>query len=432
MNPRHVAVKILYQVIVAKRPLDEPFTVYLQNYSDTQQLPFIKALCFGVLRYYPQLNCYCQSLLKKPLANKHQDLKILMLSGLYQLLSMDLPAYAAISETVAVTICLNKPWAKGLVNGILRNFQRSQKQIQQQFLADPTVKYLHPEWMIKLLSSAWPKHWESILTANNLYPPMSVRVNLQRLSRDAYLKRLQLEGIAARPSPGVASGIILSSPLVVESLPGFSQGEVSVQDLAAQLAAYLLQLKSGMRVLDACSAPGGKTCHILELAPNLGELVAVEKNATRLERVVENLERLNLSTSLIQADVGDPEAWWAGEKFDRILLDAPCSASGVIRRHPDIKLLRRLEDIEKYAAQQIQLLTKLWPLLKVQGLLLYATCSVFPAENETVIHRFLQQQPDATIDFMSADWGVGLEYGRQIFPGSQDMDGFYYARLVKK
>jgi 16S rRNA (cytosine967-C5)-methyltransferase len=290
--------------------------------------------------------------------------------------------------------------------------------------------YSHPAWMIGKIKKHYPAQLEDILDANNQHPPFSLRVNQQRISREDYLEKLVADGLSAQSIPETLSGIILEEAIDVLQLPGFSEGEVSVQDGAAQLAAELLELAPEQHVLDACAAPGGKTAHILELQPTV-TCVAVDHDPERLASVTENLERLNLSATCIAADVAETDKWWDGKLFDRILLDAPCSASGVIRRHPDIKLLRRPTDIPALAKIQLELLEAVWSLLKPGGLLLYATCSVFVDENVQVLKSFLTLHPEINEEKITAPWGVECDIGKQILPGSHNMDGFYFARLRK-
>jgi len=291
--------------------------------------------------------------------------------------------------------------------------------------------YSHPYWLIKRLKQAWPEHWQQVCAANNERAPMSLRVNAQRNSRDDYLQQLTAADISASNCPHSVYGIKLEKPANVETLPGFGDGLCSVQDEAAQLAATLLQLEPGQHVLDACAAPGGKTCHLRELEPQLASLTALELDAERATRIHQNLERLQLNAKVVEGDASQPEQWWDQQHYDRILLDAPCSATGVIRRHPDIKLLRHDEDIAALAELQLQILSALWPLLKPRGILLYATCSVLPDENEQVLEKFLSQHSDVEILPIDADWGLAGPAGRQLFPQPQGHDGFYYARIQK-
>lgn len=419
MNLRADAAKILYQVLFEGRSLAIAHT-------DPRDRAFIQAVCYGVCRCYHRLNAILQLLLEKPLKDKDQDIYCLLLVGLYQLSEMRVPAHAAVAETVAATQQLKKSWAKGLVNAVLRNYQRRQTELTEKLQDNLQAFYSHPNWIIKKIQTAWPLDWESILLANNQHPPFALRVNRRQLSREQYLTKL----VGAHPIPETYSGIILEKPVDVQVLPGFMVGEVSVQDGAAQLAAELLDLQPGQRVLDACAAPGGKTTHILELASDI-ELLVLDKEAERLQTVADNLKRLQFSAQCICSDAGAPSLWWDGRAFDRILLDVPCSASGVIRRHPDIKILRRAEDIAKLVAEQKRLLHAIWPLLMPEGLLLYATCSIFPEENSEILQRFLAEQTDAREEKIQSTWGKECTVGKQILPGMHGMDGFYYARLKK-
>lgn len=427
-NSRLLAITVLQTVIYQGQSLDRT----LDNASlPPQEASFIRALCFGVIRYYYQLIAIAKQLLSKPLKDKDQDIYLLLLSGFYQLLYMRTPAHAVVSETVNATRILGKTWASGLVNAVLRNFQRHQPQLLVKLEQEPNAFYAHPQWFVDAVKKAWPAHWQAILEANNQQPPMSLRVNISKLSREDYLAKLQALDIYAQAIPYTSSGLFLNQPVPVEQLPGFKEGEVSVQDGAAQFAAELLELEAGLRVLDACAAPGGKTCQILELEPQLQELLALDVDAERLKRVSENLKRLQLNATLRAADASQVKLWWDGKPFDRILLDAPCSGTGVIRRHPDIKLLRRQTDFFKLAEQQLKLLTTLWETLQPGGILLYITCSIMPDENMQVIEQFLAAHSDAQEKRIDSAWGLPLNIGRQILPSTNGMDGFYYARLQK-
>ena len=431
MTPRQASVATLLQVIQHGRSLTDSLNHSLAKLKPADRA-LCQAICYGVLRHYHRLESLLQGLMEKPLRQKDQDIHCLLLIGLYQLLEMRIPDHAAVSQTVAASKALRKPWARQLVNGVLRNFQRQQESLLASLTeADPVSFYSHPQWLINRLQQAWPDDWQAILTANNLQAPMSLRVNRRRLSRDDYLARLTKQNIAARALPWTQQGIQLQQAVPVEALPGFAEGDVSVQDGAAQLAAELLATGAGEAILDACAAPGGKTAHILESQPELQEVVAIDVEPQRLERVTENLQRLGVQARLVCDDASEPARWWDGQPFDRILLDAPCSASGVIRRHPDIKLLRRETDIPTLMALQHKLLRQLWPLLKSGGMLLYATCSVLPEENHLQIQQFLAEQADARLQTIEADWGRTMPAGRQILPGEEEMDGFYYACLRK-
>jgi len=281
------------------------------------------------------------------------------------------------------------------------------------------------------MRTAWPSQWQSILEANNQHPPMTLRVNLARISRQDYLDRLTKARCPARPGELTDSSLYLEEAQPVSALPGFAEGLVSVQDEASQLIPDLLDLAPGISLLDACAAPGGKTCHLLERDVSFARLTALDNDARRLERVQQNLDRLQLRASLVCADAGEPSTWWDGRLFDRILLDAPCSATGIIRRHPDIKLLRQEDQVRALQKEQLRLLAALWPCLKPGGLLLYSTCSALPAENSDIIGRFVAQQGDAKHEEIPAAWGVECAHGRQLLPDAAGHDGFYFARLRK-
>ncbi len=388
-------------------------------------------LCYGTLRWYPKLECYLAELLNKPFKPKDFDIQALLACALYQLSATRIPPHAAVNESVTCCDELKKPWAKGLVNAVLRRFQREQVNLDRILAARPAFKYAHPDWLLEAWLADWPEAFESLIEANNQRPPMTLRVNRLQISRQDYLQKLIAAGIGATETEFSQDGLLLDHPQDVSSLPGFAEGMVSIQDEAAQLAAQLLQLQPAQRVLDACCAPGGKTCHILEQLGRCGEVTAVDVDESRLGRVEENLQRLQLSARLIAADAASLSSWWNGEPFDRVLLDAPCSATGVIRRHPDIKLLRKPEDIPRLVETQLQLLKILWTTLKPGGIMLYATCSTLPQENDGVIERFLRQTKDAELHHPLLRCGFRTAAGQQLLPQVNGHDGFYYARLSK-
>ena len=415
---------------------------FTQGLED-QEKRFTQELCYGVCRWYFLLEHQLNSLLDKPLKAKDIDIHLLLLLGIYQLQFTRVAAHAAINETVNSAVFFRKQWAKKLINGVLRNFQRQQD--SEALNADtlhtliPSAdKISHPQWLQEAIVKAWPVQAKSIFTANNQHPPFTLRVNQQHTSAAEYAialaeyhqESVQLD-IPVTPTPHSPVGLTLDRATDVTQLPGFNEGNISVQDEAAQLAAGLLQLQPQQRVLDACCAPGGKTCHIGEVEPTLNRLVAIDLEERRLVRVRENIQRLSIAADIICGDASQPEHWWDGQVFDRILLDAPCSATGVIRRHPDIKLLRTPQAIVELVKLQASLLRALWPLLADQGILVYATCSVLPEENTQQIQQFLAAHPDARHDIINAQWGLTQEYGRQLFPQPNGHDGFYYARLRK-
>jgi 16S rRNA (cytosine967-C5)-methyltransferase len=428
LNTRLIAARVLTRVIQDGQSLTAALDANLPALELSKDKAFVQALCYGVCRHYYRLDFILTELITKPI--KDLEIKALALVGIYQLSYMRVKPYAAVSETVLAT--RKKPWAKGLINALLRNFQREQEHLEQKANANNWIATSHPRWLVQKIEQDWPEHAQNILFENNQQPPMSLRVNLSRLSTEQYLQQLSTQAIKAVAVDDCPSAIILEKPVAVELLPGFMDGLVSVQDVAAQLAANLLDVQPGQRVLDVCAAPGGKAAHILEHQPQLKELVAVDIDSTRLLRVNDTLQRLKLTATLIVGDAQAPHDWWDGQLFERVLLDAPCSALGVIRRHPDIKLLRRADDIEALQALQQNILHAIWPLLAPGGLLVYATCSILKQENEQQIAAFLATHADAKeVIIEDVDWGIATIHGRQIITGTSAMDGFYYARLVK-
>ncbi|ANI57592.1 MULTISPECIES: 16S rRNA (cytosine(967)-C(5))-methyltransferase RsmB [Pseudomonas] len=430
MNPRLAAAKALAAVLNGKASLNSSLPTQMDKVEDRDR-GFTQDLAFGTARWQPRLSALAAKLLQKPFKAADADVEALLLVGLYQLLYTRVPAHAAIGETVGCADKLKKPWAKALLNAVLRRAQRENEALLAELERDPVVRTAHPRWLQKSLKAFWPEQWEAICAANNAHPPMILRVNRRHHTRDAYLGLLSDAGVAAKPCIYSRDGIILDAAADVRSLPGFAEGWISVQDEAAQLAADLLDLAPGQRVLDACCAPGGKTCHILEAEPKLAGVVAVDLEAKRLVRVRENLARLGLSAELIAADGRDTATWWDGKPFQRILLDAPCSATGVIRRHPDIKLTRQPDDIAALAVLQGELLDAMWITLEVGGILLYATCSTLPTENTEVIEAFLARTPGARELDLATAAGIKQPHGRQLLAQEGGHDGFYYAKLIK-
>ena len=430
MNPRLAAAKALAAVLNGKASLNSSLPTQLDKVEDRDR-GFTQDLAFGTARWQPRLSALAAKLLQKPFKAADADVEALLLVGLYQLLYTRVPAHAAIGETVGCADKLKKPWAKALLNAVLRRAQRESEALLAELEHDPVVRTAHPRWLQKSLKAFWPQQWEAICAANNAHPPMILRVNRRHHQRDAYLKLLSDAGLSATPCAYSVDGIVLETATDVRGLPGFAEGWISVQDEAAQLAADLLDLAPGQRELDACCAPGGKTCHILEVEKDLAQVVAVDLEAKRLVRVRENLARLGLSAELIAADGRDTATWWDGKSFQRILLDAPCSATGVIRRHPDIKLTRQADDIAALAALQGELLDALWPTLEVGGILLYATCSTLPTENTEVIEAFLARTSGARELDLATAAGIKQPHGRQLLAQEGGHDGFYYAKLIK-
>ena len=425
MNLRHQVILAITPVLQQKASLSSAFEDRISKIPEKDRGLFHE-MCFGSLRQFFLLDAFAKKLLSKPLKNKDLDIYAAIIIGLYQIQFMRIPDHAAISETVDAVKKLKKLWATKLVNAVLRNYIREKSSIEKQLKSDDF--YSHPDWLLKHIQSAWPNNWPEILEANNFPGPITLRVNRLKATREEYLLNMELDCF---PSEIASQAIVLESPCDVNQLKGFSDGVISVQDEAAQLASNLLELEPRQRVLDICSAPGGKTCHILETEPEIEELVSIEIDEARMDRVKENLTRLGLKASLVIADALETEHWWDQKLFDRILLDVPCSATGVIRRHPDIKLLRRREDIDRLATLQMQLLNKAWTLLKPGGKLVYATCSILPDENTQVLEKFIEAHRDAKHVQLEVSWGIAQPCGRQLFPKKQGHDGFYYAKLVK-
>lgn len=419
-NSRRIAARVLLRVVEQGQSLTEALASELTALPSAQDRAFAQALCYGVMRWYWRLDAILRQLVHKPI--QVPEVRLLALIGLQQLAHMAVKPHAAVAETVAATA--RYPWAKPLLNAVLRNYQRNREALEAAVQTDTSAAYAHPDWLIQRLRVDWPGLWRGILEANNAHPPMTLRINRRKIGRDDYMARLADAGLTATRAP-CADGLILERPVDVNALPGFSSGWVSVQDAAAQNAAPLLALEPGQRVLDACAAPGGKTAHILEHCPDLSGLVAVDADGARAGRIRETLERLQLVAAVAVGDARQPLTWWDGRPFDRILLDAPCSATGVIRRHPDIKWLRRPDDIARFAAQQAEILDALWPTLAPGGRLLYVTCSVFDDENGRQIERFCARHADA----LRVDIDGRPEC--QLLPDA-DHDGFYYALLAKR
>ena len=405
------------------------------EFNNPADRALLRNLCYGTLRRHWQLLAWLDDLLERPLRPRDNLIQSLICVGLYQLSDTRVPDHAAVSMTVEAARLLRQPKFCALINAVLRNFRR--KNIETSQPANEQVRYSHPAWFIDQLKLDWPDHWPDILEANNDRAPMWLRVNQRHGSTADYLQRLTAAtGEQHRLLPGVDSAIRLASPMAVSDLPGFASGDVSVQDAAAQLAAQWLANGGNLRILDACAAPGGKTGHLLELAGTESTLMAVDSDAERLHRVRENLDRLGLHATLVHADASKPKEWCKDCEFEQILLDAPCSASGVIRRHPDIKVLRRKSDIAELASTQRQLLRGLWPLLAPGGRLLYVTCSVLAEENEAVVKEFLEKTGDAREDRVLPNNNIrdlmhDRTCGFQILPGTEGVDGFYFACLSK-
>jgi 16S rRNA (cytosine967-C5)-methyltransferase len=430
MSLRKQAASVLSKVVKDGQSLTVALDNVLETVEESKDRAFIQALCYGVVRHYHRLDFILQQLLGKPLRNKDTDIKMLLLMGLYQLQYMRVKSHAAVSETVFAAN--KKSWAKSLVNGVLRQYMREQEGLEKKADKNTVAAGSHPEWLINKIKNDWPEQAQALLLENNKQPPMALRVNLRRGNTQNYLDLLAEHSISARTVSFCPSALVLESPIAVEKLPGFSDGMVSVQDTAAQMAAELLDVQAGQAVLDLCAAPGGKTVAIIERQAKSISMLAVDIDEGRLDRVRENLQRLKLEATVVTGDATKPSEWAKEQVFDRILVDAPCSALGVIRRHPDIKILRRETDIAELQAIQQQILVAAWELLVPGGILLYATCSILKQENELQIEHFLNGHADAEEVIIDADWGIKRTFGRQIITGDHGMDGFYYAKLAKR
>ena len=423
-------------VAVRGRRLEDAVAAFT---GDGVPRPATQSIAFGTVRWYFELDACLARLLDRPGAQQDPEVRALLLTGLYQLLHATTPEHAAVSETVEAARALGRPRAAGLVNAVLRRFQRERESILASARGQRAARHAHAEWMLDAFARDWPEHWESIAAAGNTEPPMWLRVNTRHGTREAYRARLADAGFGAEDAPFAPEALRLSEPMDVHLLPGFAEGDVSVQDVAAQLAPGFVAVAPGMRVLDACAAPGGKACHLLEIGPGIAELVALDVDANRAGRIEENLARLRLAARVVVGNAANPAEWWDGRPFERILLDVPCSGTGVIRRHPDIKLLRRAADIPRFAAQQSALLRAAWGLLAPGGRLAYASCSILAAENAGVVGDFLEETPAAVDVTESArlllpgalPWQVAGP-GCALASGAADADGFYYACLEKR
>ena len=398
INLRSLAAQAIEQVVEKGQSLSNVLPPLQQKVSDKDKA-LLQELCFGVLRTLSQLEWLISKLMARPMTGKQRTVHFLIMVGLYQLLYTRIPPHAALAETVEGAVAIKRPQLKGLINGVLRQFQRQQEELLAEF-AGQENRYLHPMWL---------------------------RVNRNHQSRDEWLALLKEAGLEGFTHPDYPDAVRLATPAPVHTLPGFAEGWVTVQDASAQGCMRYLQPENGERILDLCAAPGGKTTHILEVAPQ-AEVMAVDIDEQRLSRVYDNLKRLGMKAEVKQVDGRFPEQWCGSEQFDRILLDAPCSATGVIRRHPDIKWLRRDRDIADLAQLQAEILNAIWGHLKPGGTLVYATCSILPEENSQQIAAFLARTPDAELDAT----GTPASPGQQNLPGAEEGDGFFYAKLIKR
>ena len=401
----------------------------LSQIRDSRDNAFARHLTYGVLRWYSALEWLAGELLSKPIKKRERDVQRLLLLGLQQLWHDQTASHAAVNETAECARMLGKPWAVGLINAVLRRFLREQEFFLQK-LGQSVQRFAHPDWMLKEIQQDWPDDWQEVVDANNRQAPLWLRINRQKADEATLRGDLETAGFKIESHNYARDAISISPAAAVGKIPGFEKGWLSVQDPAAQLARDLLNPGPGERVLDACAAPGGKTAHLLESCPEI-KLTVLDRQAKRVEQIHQTLNRLGLAADTMVADAAVVESWWTGTKFHKILLDAPCSATGVIRRHPEIKWLRSREQVNAVVQTQAELLAALWPLLEAGGMLVYATCSVLKQENSQQVRNFLEKHADAIVEMPALEWGTAEPFGRQIMPGEAGMDGFFYAVLRK-
>lgn len=420
------AAEIIYALQNQQSNLDALLKKHGKSLDDSDRR-HLQALCYGLCREWFHVEAIEQILLEKPLKARDQILSAVIRCGIYELGWMGSKEHAVVSEYVDVAVVEGRPWARGLVNAVLRQFIRKKSELKMERRTEDAL-WNHPAWLIQAIQKAWPAHWEHILVENNVHPPMTLRINQQKASAQDYLGQLIALGIDATLGSAPHS-VRLDAPLPVNQLPGFEEGVVSVQDESSQWASVALAPKEGERILDACAAPGGKTCHLLEIAQC--QLTALDISEQRLARVKENLVRLGLRANLKAADASQLDGWWDHEAFDAILLDLPCSATGVIRRHPDVRLMRSEESLRSLMGMQAMILDATWQTLRDGGRLLVTTCSILPSENDEQISKFLERHPEASVRPLADVPGLETEFGTQQLPSHGGGDGFYYALLVK-
>lgn len=415
-----------FHLLVACIDEDQPLAAgfHKKKYSS-----FTKALCFGVTRHYFRLATILEKLLTKP---PKSTVVIILMMGLFELVYLGKPDYAVVNEYLKLVDTIKHSWAKGLVNAVLRRFCREKSALLASVENDPEFSYGLPLWLLTAIQTDWPDNWLSIAQAYDAHPPLTLRVNQQHLSRDAYLNQLKELNIDAEPTVYSEDGVVLLDPLSVLDIPGFFQGDVSVQDEGAQLVLPLCVIPENGRVLDACCAPGGKTGHLFEKYSKSLNCVALDNDDRRLARVKENMTRLHFHPELICMDATRPDLWWNKKQFDVILIDAPCSATGVLRRQPDIRIHRTSRDVETAVHLQEKILNALWPLLKEGGRFIYVTCSVLKVENDGQIESFLARHNDALISPIHLETGMLTKFGWQLFPTQKEHDGFYFSVIEKQ
>ena len=428
-DTRALAAQALAEVALRGASLRDATERYAPRMADPRDRALFTALLSDGARWWLRFDPALDRLLDKPLRQKEPAVHALLVLGLVQLEILELPDYAAVAATVQAARTLQRPRLAGLVNAVLRRWQRERAELLAALDAKPQTRHAHPAWLAKAIARDWPAQADTVMAADNVEPPLMLRANRRRTTREALLERLLAAGYVAEPHAWLADGIVLPHSADVTRMPGFAEGQFAVQDGAAQIAADLADIHDGLRILDACAAPGGKACHALERADVA--LTAVEFDAGRAARIRQNLERLGLSAELVIGDAGQTEGWWDGRPFDRRLIDAPCSATGVLRRRPDVRLHRRESDVPALAAQQKRILDALWPLLAPGGRLIYVTCSLLKAENEAVVQALLAARPEARAVAFELPAGQAAGGGWQILPGDGDLDGMYYAVLER-
>jgi len=428
-DTRALAAQALADVALRGASLRDAMERYAPKLPDARDRALLMALLSDGARWWLRFDAALDRLLDKPLRQKEPAIHALLVLGLVQLEILQLPDYAAVAATVQAARALQRPRHAGLVNAVLRRWQRERTELLAALDAKPQTRHAHPAWLAKAIARDWPVQADAVMASDNLEPPLMLRVNRRRTDRESLIERLRLDGYTADAHPWLADGIVLPHSTDVTRMPGFAAGEFAVQDGAAQIAGDLADLQRGQRVLDACAAPGGKACHLLEREDIA--LTALEFEPKRAQRITQNLDRLGLTADIVIGDAGDPSAWWNGQAFDRILIDAPCSATGVMRRRPDVRLHRRDSDIAPMVAQQRRILEALWPLLAPGGKLVYITCSLLREENEAVVNDWLEGRQDARAASFSLPAGQPAAVGWQVLPGDGDLDGMYYAVLEK-
>jgi 16S rRNA (cytosine967-C5)-methyltransferase len=428
----HAVARILREGVTLDAALQDALVA-----ADSRLAPSVRSLSYGAVRGYYRHEAVLSRLLSTPVRSLDLLVRALLSVALYEIEDERTPEYAVVDATVQTAKATDAKRAAGLINAVLRRYLRERKSLDADIARNPAARHASPAWLADRLRADWPVRWTQLLAAGDAQAPMWLRVNSRRATAGEYVEMLRTAGIGARAEPRVPQAVVLDSPCDVHHLPGFAEGVVSVQDLGAQCALFPLGLAAGQRVLDACAAPGGKTALMAEREPQLSKLVAVDVDPQRLGRVRETLSRGELGALLVHGDAAVPAPWWDGIAFDRILLDAPCSALGVIRRHPDIRLRKSPSDIDKLPALQGRLLEAAWHMLAAGGRLVYATCTVTRSENRDLVGAFLRSTPDAAV-LPSEAWegwpnfGEADEFGRQILPGEAGADGFYYAALTKR